>query len=131
MGGGVGTLEAGAHMSYRGLLDHTARVWRRTETAGTYAETVISYDIVYAAARCTLRRKRAVLSDAGPGVVGVGERTLYFPKGVTLVKRDLVELVTGPDAPAWLEVESAAKPRGHHVEARCTEYHGERPEVES
>ena len=118
-------------MSFASLLDHTARIWRRTETPGTYLETTIDYAVVYAAADCTLKRKAAVLAEAGPGIVDAGGRTVYFLPSVTLVKRDLVELVTGPDAPAWLEVESASRPRGHHVEARCAEYSGETPEVES
>lgn len=124
-------MEAGTHMSFSSLLDHTARIWRRTEALGTYRQTTIAYDIVYPSLRCTLRRKRAMLSDAGPGMVDVGERTVYFRPRVTLEERDLVELVTGPDAPDWLEVESRSKPRGHHVEARCTEFHGVGPEVVS
>jgi hypothetical protein len=118
-------------MSFSSLLDHTARVWRRAETLGTYAETTVSYTLVYNAIRCTLRRKRAVLSEAGPGTVDVGERTVYFLPAVTLEEKDLVELVTGPDAPDWMAVESRAKPRGHHIEARCVEYHGPTPEMQS
>ena len=131
MGRCVAPLETGPHMSFRSLLDHTARVWRRGEELGTYRETSIFYVVVYPAARCTLKRKAALLAEAGPGIVDVGQRTLYFLPGVTLQKRDLVELVTGADAPDWLEVESRSKPRGHHVEARCSEYHGPTPEVSS
>jgi hypothetical protein len=118
-------------MSFSSLLDHTARIWRRTEALGTYQETTASYSLAYASVPCTLRRKRAVLSEAGPGTVDVGERTVYFKPAVTLEEKDLVELVTGPDSPDWMEVESRAKPRGHHIEARCVEFHGITPEMES
>jgi hypothetical protein len=124
-------MEPGADMSYSGLLDHTARIWRRDETLGTYRETVMSYTVQYHGPPCTLRRKRSVLSEAGPGIVDSGERTVYFKRDILLQKRDLVELVTGPDAPAWLEVESASRPRGHHTEARCSEWSGDTPELES
>ena len=118
-------------MSFHSLLDHTARIWRRMESLGTYRETVASYEVVYALVPCTLRRKQALLADSGPGLVDVGQRTVYFLPTVTLEERDLVELVTGPDAPDWLEVESRSKPRGHHVEAKTSEYHGETPEIAS
>ena len=114
-------------MSFASLLDHTARIWRRSETLGTYQETVPGYALTYGSVPCTLRRKRATLSEAGPGTVDVGERTVYFKAAVVLEEKDLVELVAGPDAPDWLEVESSARPRGHHVEARCTEFHGVTP----
>lgn len=132
MGLGVGELEAGADlMSFASLLDHTARVWRHGESLGTYAETTVSYTLVYNSLPCTLRRKRAMLSEAGPGTVDAGERTVYFKPAVRLQEKDLVELVTGPDSPDWLQVESSARPRGHHIEARCTEFHGVTPEMES
>ena len=118
-------------MSFSGLLDHTARIWRRSETLGTYLETVPGYDIVYPAVRCTLKRKSATLSEAGPGTVDVGTRTVYFRRGVILQEKDLVEFVTGPDAPDWMEVESRSRPRGHHVKARCSEFHGTPPEADS
>jgi len=118
-------------LSFKGLLDHTARIWRRSESLGTYRETVASWEVVYASVPCTLKRKFSVLVNPGPGMVDSGERRVYFLPGVALEERDLVELTSGPDSPDWLEVESESKPRGHHVEARCVEYRGSTPEVES
>jgi hypothetical protein len=118
-------------MSFASLLDHQARVWRLDETLGDHRETVHDRAPVYDSVPCTLKRMRAVLSDAGPGLVPSGERTVYFLPAVTLEQRDVVELISGPDAPATLEVESSSKPRGHHVEARCTEFHGKLPELGS
>jgi hypothetical protein len=114
------------------LLDHTAVIWRVGETIGEYRESEVAwgpepvgpYD-------CTGKRKAAILAEAGPGTVDAGQRILYFEPGPTFNKRDLVELVTGPDAPAFLLVESDTRPRGNHIEVRVSEWHGAPPAVGS
>lgn len=118
-------------MSIGHLLDHECVVWRPTETRGTYAETVRGYSILHALISCAVLRKNAVIAQAGPGRIDAGERRVYWDVGPTVEKKDLIELVTGPDAPAFLEVESMTTPRGHHVEVRVSEYNGDAPEVGS
>ena len=57
--------------------------------------------------------------------------------GSVIFKRDLVEFITGPDAPvptqerAIFEVENVTQPRGHHMEVWVTEYSGPLPELGS
>jgi hypothetical protein len=60
---------------------------------------------------------------------------MYFTPGLTLIKRDVIELVSGPEsnteAPVLLEIESVTIPRGNHIEVRVSEYHGVAPEIGS
>ena len=78
-----------------------------------------------------------MVANSGPGIIDAGLRVAYLEVGPIILKRDLFELVTGPDAPpssgerAILEVESVTIPRGHHLEVRLSEYHGPEPELGS
>jgi len=110
------------------LFDHTALIWRKTETLGDYRETRKGFGLEYGPLGCKANRKAALVAAAGPGIIDVGQRVFYLEVGPIIRKRDLFELVTGPDAPAILEVENVTIPRGHHVEVRCSEYHGAWPE---
>ena len=118
-------------MAISHLFDHEAVIWRKGETLGEYRETVKGFVLQYGPLGCKANRKAAVLQDANAGIVDSGDRVFYFEKGPVVLKRDLVELVTGPDAPAILEVENTTIPRDHHLEVRCVEYHGDAPAVGS
>lgn len=119
------------------LFDHTCVIWHQTETLGASRETIKSFPTYTGPLGCKVNRKNAVLQEAGPGIADSGERRIYLEKGPSVKKRDLVELVTGPDAHALLEVESATVPshslglEGHHLEIRATEYLGAEPELGS
>ena len=119
-------------MSITHLLDHTCNVWRRSESLGTYRETVPGYEQVEGGQGlgCTFQRRNTVLGDLGPGQEPVGDRRVYLDVGFNFQDQDVVEIVSGPagfQGPQLLEVESIAVPRGHHVELRCTEYNGKLP----
>lgn len=119
-------------MSIGHLLDHTCVIWRKVETTGAkYAESVKTFEQPFEVLPCTGTRKNAVVSQDGPGIVNVGERRIYFDIGPEILKRDLIELLTGGDAPALLEVESVTRPRNHHIEVRVSEYSGPQPELGS
>jgi hypothetical protein len=49
---------------------------------------------------------------------------VFMDLGEDVQKRDIVELITGPNAPAKLEVISMDRPRGHHIELVCDEWEG-------
>jgi len=112
------------------LLDHICDVWRPAETLGVIREAIRNPDIVYHALACAVNRKAARLGTAEGGLIPEGIRTVYFDRGITLEERDVISLTAGPEAPALLEVESRAYPRGHHVEATVSEFHGKLPAPE-
>jgi hypothetical protein len=120
---GEGSIHAGrpdiAH-----LLDHTANIRRPVESLGVARETRLVHAYAHVAVACAVNRKRTVLTEAHGGITPAGGRSAYFQAGITLQERDVVQLLTGPEAPALLEVESRATPRGHHVEVSVTEFHG-------
>lgn len=118
-------------MTVAHLADHTCVIWRKTETLGEHRETVKAFTLVEAGIACKADRKNTILAQAGPGIVQTGGRRIFMDLGPTILKRDLLELVTGPDAPELLEVENVTRPRNHHIEVWCTEYDGEEPALTS
>ena len=111
------------------LLDHTMRVWRPQERLGEARETIRDYGgaPVYSDVKCTVTRKRGAIAPEHGGETTFATRMLYAPAGITLQENDLCELVTGPEAPATLKVQTPSKPSGHHLETPVTEYHGKVP----
>ena len=124
-------------MTISHLFDHTAVIWRKVETLNASGVTVKTFLMAYGPLGLKANRKAAMVVNSGPGIIDAGQRVFYFEVGPIILKRDLVELVTGPDAPpssgerAILEVENVTIPRGHHLEVRCSEYHGLEPDIGS
>jgi hypothetical protein len=121
-------------MSLAQLLDHTCRVYRRTESLSARRQTVVSYEVPdgYEELPCTFTRRRTVLGDAGSGLTPVGQRSVYLDRtDLAWQDRDVVEVYAGPAGfvgPQRLEVVSISIPRGHHVELICEEFSGSLPE---
>ena len=120
------------------LFDHTCVIWRKVETLEGPGVTVKTFTLLDGSPfGCKMNRKAATVVSAGPGIVDAGQRLAFLEIGPLIKKRDLLELITGPDAPpaaaerAILEVENVTAPRGHHLEVLCSEYHGQEPEVGS
>lgn len=120
-------------MSIGHLLDHEARIWRRVEELDEYRSTTVSYEVVenQEEVPCASDGQSSVLANLGPGMAPTGFRWIYFDVGPTLEERWLIEFVSGPTAPAWLEIESVDPFRGHHIEVRAVEFNGKRPEAGS
>lgn len=100
---------------------------------GTYREKQVSYVLIEEEVPVASDGESVVHGPAGPGIVPSGQRWLYaeVKAGRTFPKRGLLELVTGPTAPAFLEIESADAFRGHHFEIRTSEFNGKTPEAGS
>lgn len=114
------------------LLDHTARVWRLTESLDpVYRATERSYDLVHPALACFVGRDNTNLAEPGPGIVQAGQRMIHCDVGNTFQERDIIEVYSGPNAPVVLEVEAQHDPRGHHTQLRCILYQGKVPELGS
>lgn len=120
-------------MSFSSLLDHTARVWRRTVTKGpNLREEIVTYVPTGAIMRCTKKRPEARLIDTGPGLIGEGIRKVYGEATEDVIERDVLEFLTGPDVPENLEIDSPpTRPRDHHVELICRLFTGVLPPAES
>ena len=118
-------------MTISHLFDHVCVIWRKLETLGDYRETVKRFELQYTGLGCKANRKNVVLMQDGAGIIDVGMRVIYLEPGPVILKRDLLELISGPDSPALLEVENVTLPRGHHLEVRCSDYKGAPPELGS
>lgn len=111
--------------SITSLLDHTARIHRPAQFSATLGSLNQAHVLVASAVPCAVRRPQAIVVDVGPGLSPAGERDIYFELGVDLLTLDVIELVTGPDAPGTWEVNGPpTRPRDHHVEARCRHFSG-------
>lgn len=110
------------------LCDHTCRVLRRVESEGDHLDTQVSYQIALAAVPCTFTRRQTVMSNTGTGLQPVGQRRLFISDVTTIFRdRDVIQVYAGPEGyqPIEnLEVVSISKPRGHHTELVCEEFHG-------
>ncbi len=117
-------------MSVSSLLDHTCRIYRRTESLSTLRETVVIYEVLdgYDDLPCFFTRRRTVMGDSGAGLQPVGQRTVFLDRlDLTYQDRDIVEVFAGPagfSGPQRLEVVSRSMPRGNHVELIVQEWNG-------
>jgi hypothetical protein len=116
-------------MSFSSLLDHTARVWRPTSAKGQLREEVRTHSVV-GIFPCTKKRPSARIGDVGPGMAPIGETSIYMEAGADVLERDVIQLLTGPDAPDTFEIDAPpTRPRGHHIELTCQYFLGILPAV--
>jgi hypothetical protein len=114
------------------LFDHAIRVWRPVRSRGAHREQIQALEPVIEPDGLNARvsSPTGLLADTGPGLTMVGERKVYMNTSLDVQKRDILELVSGPNAPATLEVDGPPhRPRGHHLELRCREWTGKLPET--
>lgn len=114
------------------LFDHTVRVWRCTPERSSLGVEERTYFVHVAEAGAKVNRSTAPVADTGPGMQPTGSRRLYMRTDVDVQARDLVELVTGPDAGQFWEVDQPpTKPQGHHAQLDCIAWNGVTPTEES
>jgi len=107
------------------LFDHVARQLRPGDDLGSMREQVGTLAEV-GTFRCAVNRPSARLGDTGPGLTNVGERMIYAEVSIDLRPRDVLQLITGPEAGLAIEVdEQPTNVRGHHLEARCRIFAGD------
>jgi len=113
-------------MSFLGLLDRTMVIHRPLDSSGELRTRATSYVPQGGPVPFTARRPVGLLTDVGPGLADVGDRTVYCEADVDVRERDVLEQMTGPDDLALLEVTGpVARPRGHHCELRCRFFLGD------
>lgn len=110
------------------LLDHEATVWRRNETKGPkFREVQPGWAIVSGTADTAfgiqVRSERR--EDPGGGEAVMGDYAGYASDPELDVQEgDVLQLTSGPESPANLEVQRVYRPRKHHTELTLTAWHG-------
>jgi hypothetical protein len=125
-------------MSVERMMNHRARVWRRLESVGEMREVVNGWQVVTEPPTWnnlwTSPQDRR-LRDDGPGeaIQGVQSPRWFMRKEAVVAERDVVELVSGPEAPSYWNVQSASSPSRpnesrHHWRIAVEPYNGPAPE---
>jgi hypothetical protein len=110
------------------FLDHQATIYRATITKGRSGEEIRTLVAVATEVPISVRRPSARIGNRGPGLGAIGERVIYTESDVDLAERDVVQLTSGPDAGALVEIDSPpTRPRGHHLEATGRLWAGKLP----
>lgn len=109
------------------LLDHTAAVWRFSESKSASLRfrerdwvRVPNHDSI----EITVQTRRESWDNPGGGQKPVGEWAAYGPPTMDVREGDVLEIYEGPNAPMKLEVDSARCPRGHHTELVLVSWEG-------
>lgn len=116
------------------MFDHEVRIWRPTVTKDDLGAESREYAAV-AEHPCALKRPTAPLADLGAGLAPTGRRRFYLRPDVDVQLRDIVEVVSGPDAAGeqatWEVDEPPTKPRGHHTQVDAITWNGNLPPLAS
>lgn len=112
------------------MFDHTIRVWGARTSRDDLGAEQREYRVlgVYGA---KVNRSTAPVADVGAGLAPTGRLRLYTLIDVDILPRDVIELVSGPDAPGNWEVDQpVTRPRAHHAQVDCIAWHGVLPETD-
>lgn len=111
--------------SIAGLFDSTIQVWRPTSTADDIAAEQRSYAPVGLPVGAVINRSRTPTAADSGGMAPVGIIRWYGLPHIDIKDRDVCQVLTGPDAGRFWEVnELPTHPRGHHTQVDCVEWHG-------
>ena len=111
-------------MSIRRLFNHRAVVYRATVTRDEYGGTVETWVAQTAPDGLNARPDQnwsGAQQDHGPGEQQGATRRWFLSNGFDVAERDVVYVVSGPEAGTYLRVESVTQPTRvgatvHHVE---------------
>lgn len=113
-------------MTVAALMDHTATSYRGTEATGTYGEVTSAWAAQEAAFPCTVQVDSERVNEVGPGEMTAGVYRLYAADPtLDIAERDVIDILTGPEAGIKVKVVQVGRPRSHHLEARCETWEGE------
>lgn len=127
-------------MSIAKLFDHRVVVYRSTVTQDELQDPIAVWGPLPAPVGRNARPNQAwsgSLQDHGPGEQQGAMRQWFLHKGFDVAERDVLEVVSGPEAPNLLRVESVTRPTApivlHHLEVNVTVWDGTvtTPAVES
>lgn len=113
--------------SVAGMLDCRIRIWRPTVSKDDIGVEDRTYTPV-GEVDAYINRPRQPLVNMGAGMAPTGGTRWYGLPSIDVQKRDVCEVVTGPETGKTFEVnEPPVRPKNHHVEVECHEWSGELP----
>lgn len=111
------------------LADHAVRIWRGVKTTDARGGELTTYEVV-GEGQAVVNRSMAPTGDAGAGLDPIGRRRIYMESATDVLPQDVIEFMTGPEAPqTWLVDELPTRPRDHHVQLDCMRWRGILPAV--
>ena len=116
--------------SIAGLFDSTIRIWRPTTTRTGPGVEQKSYAVTTTVG-AVINRSRTPTAPSDGGLAPSGIIRWYGLPTIDVQPRDVLEVMTGPDAgKKWECNELPTRPRGHHTQVDCVEYNGVLPDAE-
>lgn len=122
---------AGARVSIEALFNHRAIVYRGTETRDELQDVVTTWAALTAPNGLNCRPNQdwsGSLQDHGPGEQQGAMRQWFLHKDFDVRQRDVVSVVSGPESPVTLKVESVTPCTDplevHHYEVNVSVWHG-------
>ena len=113
------------------LLDCEVRIWRPTvddDSIGVQEREYASAGTVAA----FINRPVLPLANQGGGLAPTGGIRWYGRPDIVVLKRDVIEVMTGPEAGKTFEVNAPpVRPKNHHTQVDCIEWNGNLPEDDS
>ena len=116
--------------SIAGWFDSEIRVWRASVDTDTLGVESRTYTVIGTYGAAVNRAKMSVGQAAG-GLEPIGTLRWYGLPTISVLPRDIAEVITGPDAGHTWEVDQIkVRPRLHHTQVDCVEWHGTLPDLE-
>jgi hypothetical protein len=114
------------------LMTHRAVLHRETATRDRFGDTVVTWTQHTTPAGLNARPDQnwsGTLQDSGPGDQQAGMRRWFLLAGFDVGERDVLQVVSGPEAPVLLRVQSVTKPTQtspavHHIEVNVEVWQG-------
>jgi hypothetical protein len=111
--------------SVAGWFDSTIQIWRPSVTRDELGAETRTYARLGTPVGASINRSRTPSAPAAAGLTPTGQLRWYGLPTLDIVARDVCEVLTGPDAGRTWEVnEMPVRPRGHHTQVDCIEWHG-------
>lgn len=110
--------------SIAGWFDSEIRVWR----ADTSKDALAVEDrllVPLATVGAAINRSNTASATQAGGTAIVGTLRWYGLPTIDVRERDVCEIISGPDAGTTWEVDALpVRPRNHHTQVDCVEWHG-------
>lgn len=109
------------------FMDHAADVYAGVETKGTAGSVRTTFGPTKKAAAldCNVQVDRERMAELGPGEVVEALYSVYFDDPDADVEEgDVLNILTGPEAPLTVRVGLCYRPRGKHLEAQAENWQG-------
>lgn len=108
-------------------FDSSIRIWRPTSFNDALAVEEREYTAIETVG-AVINRSVTSTNEQSGGMADVGRIRWYGVPTLEIRRRDVCEVIAGPDAGHTWEVDAdPVHPRGHHTQVDCVEWHGVLP----